>query len=306
MITICLPVNVFVLGLTNYKQKLVGLGADGASVNRGGQGGVQAKLRDEMPWIVFVWCMNHRLELSVKDALKKTYFNTVDEMLLRIYYLYEKSPKKLRELKDIHEIVRETFEFEDGGVRPIRACGTRWLAHKTNAISRILDKYGIYITHLENVASDKNYAKDQQSKMKGYLKDWRTTKMLVNLCFYLDILSPLKKLSLILQKEGVDTVEAADAILKSKRDLDRLYERDVIDFPHVAALRRQINVTENDNYHYKGVELNNFNLEIELLSTKKQRELNDIKAMFVDRLEVNDSKYFAAVTQILNCEGWER
>ena len=33
----------------------------------------------------------------MKDALKDTLFSSVDEMLLRVY-LYEKSPKKCREL----------------------------------------------------------------------------------------------------------------------------------------------------------------------------------------------------------------
>ena len=41
-----------------------------------------------------------RLELAIKDALKST-FDEIDEMLLRLYYLYEKSPKKCRELEDI-------------------------------------------------------------------------------------------------------------------------------------------------------------------------------------------------------------
>ena len=41
-----------------------------------------------------MWCMAHRLELAVKDAFKKTSFDFVDEMLLRLYLLYENSPKR--------------------------------------------------------------------------------------------------------------------------------------------------------------------------------------------------------------------
>ena len=40
-----------------------------------------------------MWCLAHRLELAIKDALHGTAFDLVDEMLLRLYYLYEKSPK---------------------------------------------------------------------------------------------------------------------------------------------------------------------------------------------------------------------
>ena len=46
-------------------------------------------------------CIAHRLELAIKDALKPTYFDKVDDMLLRLYLLYEKSPKTCRELEKI-------------------------------------------------------------------------------------------------------------------------------------------------------------------------------------------------------------
>ena len=61
--------------------------------------GVQAIMKEEMPWIVFVWCMTHRLELAIQDALKDTFFDEIGDMVLRILYLHQKSPKKLRELK---------------------------------------------------------------------------------------------------------------------------------------------------------------------------------------------------------------
>ena len=55
--------------------------------------------------------------------LQGTCFDGVDEVLLRLYYLYENSPKKLRQLHELHGIYSETFEFEEGGVQPKRASG---------------------------------------------------------------------------------------------------------------------------------------------------------------------------------------
>jgi hypothetical protein len=43
----------------------------------------------------------HQLELSVKDALLETSFYHIDEMLLRLYYMYIKSPKKCQQLEEI-------------------------------------------------------------------------------------------------------------------------------------------------------------------------------------------------------------
>ena len=39
---------------------------------------------------VYIWCMAHRLELSLKDVLKNTCFDDIDEILLCLYYLYGK------------------------------------------------------------------------------------------------------------------------------------------------------------------------------------------------------------------------
>ena len=54
-----------------------------------------------MPWIVVFWCFTHRLELALNDALANTCFPAIDELLLPIYYLYKKAPKKCRELDDV-------------------------------------------------------------------------------------------------------------------------------------------------------------------------------------------------------------
>ena len=108
-------------------KKLIGFAGDGATVNRGEKEGVIALLKRDHPWIIYVWCVAHRLELALKDALKGTCFDSVDEVLLRLYYLYENSPKKLRQLHDLHNLYRETFEFEEGAIRPKRACGRLYL-----------------------------------------------------------------------------------------------------------------------------------------------------------------------------------
>ena len=73
----------------------MGFGSDGASVNMAA-GGLQGYLEADIPWVVVFWCLAHRLELSLKDALKHTFFSTIDEMPMRLYYLYEKSPKNCR------------------------------------------------------------------------------------------------------------------------------------------------------------------------------------------------------------------
>ena len=107
----------------------MGFGADGSSVNIGNKNGVKEKLREIMQWLIFNWCLSHQLELAIEESLKGTGFGDVDEMLLGLYYLYDKSPKKLSELTELFQHMKDmqVDDFELGTVKSIRVCGTRWL-----------------------------------------------------------------------------------------------------------------------------------------------------------------------------------
>lgn len=72
--------------------KLIGLGTDGASANIAARG-LKGLVEEKLPWVYFMWCLAHRLELAISDALKGTIFDSIDDMLLRLYYVYDKSPK---------------------------------------------------------------------------------------------------------------------------------------------------------------------------------------------------------------------
>ena len=137
--------NMDSLGMEDPTKKLIGFTSDGASVNRGNKESVKMILREFSEWMVFIWCIAHRLELALKDALSGTVFDDIDEMILRIYYLYQKAPKKLRELRKLHEAYAGVMEYEEGGVKPKKASGTRWISHKLDAMKICLDKWGLYM-----------------------------------------------------------------------------------------------------------------------------------------------------------------
>ena len=125
--------------------------------------------------------MAHRLELAVCDALKATAFDTVDDLLLKLYYLHEKSPKKCRELEDIVSDLKECFSFDDNGLKPVRASGSRWVAHKLNAMNRVVSKFGAYTCHLASLSEDSSVKPADRAKLKGYYNRW-TEAWLCFLC----------------------------------------------------------------------------------------------------------------------------
>ena len=136
-------------------KKLVGFGTDGAAANIS-KNGLKGLIEIEHNWIFWMWCLAYRLELSVRDCLTATVFDTIDEMLLKLYYLYEKSPKKCRELEDLVSELGEFISFTGKGLRPIHASGSRWISHKLNGLRRILSKYGAYTMHLVALSEDRS------------------------------------------------------------------------------------------------------------------------------------------------------
>ena len=102
----------------NYCHRLVGIATDGASANIAGRG-LKGLIEQKLPWIFWMWCLAHQMELAIKDALTGTAFDVLDEMLLRLYYLYEKSPKKCRELEEVVSDLKQCLQFDDGDDKPV-------------------------------------------------------------------------------------------------------------------------------------------------------------------------------------------
>ena len=222
----CLSQSLLPLGITNLldqksvldvegKPILVGGGTDGASVNIAQQNGIMGMIRNAQPWLMWSWCYAHRLELSCKNALACQLFKSIEDMLLHVYYLYEKPPKKIRQLGDIMNDLKEVFEFPAGGNIPVRSQGSRWINHKRKPLQRVVDRYGAYITHLTALTEDSSLRLEDKERFKGYLRKWTQYKTIFGCALYVDILKLPSILSLSLQGSLLDIVLGIKIILKS-------------------------------------------------------------------------------------------
>ena len=77
------------------------------------------------------------------------------------------------------------------------------------------------------MASDRSYGSDQRAKVQDFLRNWKKTAVLLNLCFYFELLLPISKLLLALQQRDLDSVKAIDALLTIKGKLFKLKEKPV-------------------------------------------------------------------------------
>ena len=184
--------------MIEFHTKLAGFNVDGALVNKGIHKGL-AQLCESSPCLNVVHCFNHLFELAIKDAFKATFFKDIDTLLNKLYYLYRKSPKRLRKLCEFSEV------YEKSVPKPAKANGTRWISHKFTSMNIFLKNYGIFITHLESLANTDEQAL-KHHEIEGYAKKWQYAKFPLHITMYLDVLLPLKVLSVSLQQEKHDPV----------------------------------------------------------------------------------------------------
>ena len=123
------------------------LSSDGASVNCGKHSGLIKLFQENYPWVSFVWCFGHRLELALKDTVREVR-KSVDMSLRDFYYLHAKSSMEHRKLKILFNLLEDQFETYSAGVRPMKATGTRWIDHKTRAMDSVVGKFDLYTQYL--------------------------------------------------------------------------------------------------------------------------------------------------------------
>ena len=292
-------------------KKFIGMCSDGASVNTGVKNGLGALLREQYPHLYLFWCVCHRLELAVQDAFKGTLLFDIKEMLMRLYYLYDKSPKKLRSLKELHKSLEETLkdESEDSyleysnGIAPLKSHGTRWIAHVVSAMKRAYANYGIYLTDIESLAAEKS-SKDT-AKLKGYLKIWKSTKYLLGMGFFLQLLTPVMELSLSWQRGYNSIVELENKLTVAKnniRDLLRICEKgDVLELPYVSHVFSKL----EEVGEYQSYRLTNTNEGKVFIQNHCVEWCKLILDCFDNRFgEDDNSQLVSSTLRVLDCKTW--
>ena len=90
------------VGISQWKEKLVGMGSDGASLNIRKKGGVAALLQHEVPRVIDFQCLPHRLELALLKMQKSCKLvSTIYDVLQLIRKTYHFSPKSMHKLQSI-------------------------------------------------------------------------------------------------------------------------------------------------------------------------------------------------------------
>jgi len=127
----------------------LGFASDGASVMLGQKAGVYVKLAEKYPSLIGWHCLNHRLELSIHDAVKScTQVNHFKIFMDRLYSLYSMSPKNRRRLEQCaSEIGTEVNKIG-------KILDVRWVASSFRAVKAVWNSYAVLHSNSSQSAAD--------------------------------------------------------------------------------------------------------------------------------------------------------
>ncbi|XP_014669372.1 PREDICTED: uncharacterized protein LOC106810507 [Priapulus caudatus] len=197
--------------IEGWKDKLIATGCDGASVNLGKHHSVTALLKRDVPHLIAMHCVNHRLELGVLDALKErdsVIFSDIKSALLHLHKHYHYSAKALRELKSLAEAMEKKM------MKPANLDGTRWMPHLSRSLAILLkpETYSVFVTHFENIVESRQGSADVQGRAKNILKHLKCEKLMHYMHFLQDVLEILSDLSLQFQRDTCSIPDVLDAV----------------------------------------------------------------------------------------------
>ena len=197
--------SLFKHGFTKaYLSKhFIALASDEASVMLGCRSGVGTLLKKDFPSIIFWHCLNHRLELAVKDSINVVSgVNSIQAFFSKIYSVYSMSPKLQRELKSISSAV--DVELKKVG----KIFTIRWVASSFRAVKALQNDYPALYAHFKKLSEDPSVKDIERQKYKGLSKTLSTQNFVEDVALLKDCLGQLSVLSEALQERNINIVEA--------------------------------------------------------------------------------------------------
>lgn len=299
-------------------QRIVFFESDGTAVNSGLKNGVIKVLQEKFgSHIKFFWCLSHRLELAVKDAIQED-MKEVETALRDLYYVYQNSGKRLRELRSLYEILKDVYSFENKQVKPSKASGTRWIDHKLRAMKAFVDKRGLYLSHIQNVIADTS-KKNDKATLEGKRRRIARGSVLLKCAMYTDILEPVRQLSIMTQKTSevniVKQVEVVDSTLNKYRIMENRAEKAeevatsvLPTVKHVLSVITQEGQSAGQQCKYQGVAVGNLqqaktqvNSLVKTNITAIHKSLARRYGSLVDDTEGESSKETRDADEIAHC-----
>ena len=125
------------------------------------------------------------------------------------------------------------------------------------------------------------------------------------MALFIELLSPVRLLSLAFQNEEVDIVNTASNIEKTKRFLKKICDTTVFDLLKVKSFLNGISETEDGKKIFQGVKLTYYDNAIDSIDDLKSALSSLIENAIEKRLEDDSNTLISEGARILNTNGWD-
>lgn len=244
----------------DWKAKVVALGADGAKVMQGEEGGVAALLVKDVPDALVTHCVAHNLQLGVaKAADGNSIVVAVEALLQECYVMYGTSPKKQAELR----AVAVAMEDDDIMLKHKTIHGIRWLVAMGRAVKACMSSFHVMVEDLSQRVAKIGYTTRDVKKVASRDKAVELLKLLTSyhvaagLHLLMDAHEVLDVLSLCFQKSDLTVMGVGRAVQTAIDDIARLEEGMVGSKKHLGGFLSEYTPgTAGSNVgNWRGVEI---------------------------------------------------
>ncbi|KAI6651795.1 hypothetical protein LOD99_5042 [Oopsacas minuta] len=272
-------------------QNMIGFACDGASVILGKHSGVGTRMAKQFPNTILWHCLNHRLELSVSDTIKK--LNSINHFKIffdKLYSLYSRSPKNQRELIECSLAVSEQV------TKVGRLLDTRWVSSSFRTVKAVWYSYESLCKHFETASQDFSRDSTDRAMFNGLEKRIRSPEFLMDLGLMFDTLYELSSLSELLQHRATSIMHADQMIKRTIRRLESLKNNPGTKSLEAECAAKELQFNTTGLKHNKAI-----------VNINKHKFLGSLITSMEDRLfkitNPDDSTLMKDL-QILNKETW--
>ena len=276
-----------------WKAKTVGFGSDGASVMLGCRNGLGVKLKGDIPHLIEIHWVAHRLELASVAAIKGIkQVQDIRDLLKGLSKQYHYSPKAVRELKAVAEaLCVKPF-------RPGNLSGTRWMDHSRKALESLLRDHSSMLAHCEHCVTDKSSSPEMLGRAKQVNTTLTSWPFLVSMFLLRDVFEELSILSLVFQANSTTLSIVMQALETACLNLVAMRE---LPAKHLDGFLEAV----GDGDQYKGHTLKRKNDAALATFLQQKRHLIDVMLKCLDqRFKDFQSRPVLAAAQILNIREW--
>ena len=168
--------------LDDYLTKMVSATASGVNVSMGKYNGALTMMARERPWLIVIHCMNHHIDLAIKDMVKSVDKFEECNKFNTIFNLFKNSGKPQSATKEACTALNITYYWLS------KIHSTRFVNHHRWGFTALLHDLPALIASFTNALFGKISKPETKVKIKAILNKLKDYRFLCCVASYLDIL----------------------------------------------------------------------------------------------------------------------